>query len=261
MKSPYRWLLVGTAVTGLCTALAVFPCAGQQPTEWLAHDLHRPTPPIVKPGPLKLPVAPPSDAIVLFDGSNLDAFRSEDGSAARWRIEDGAMVSVADAGYVFTKQGFGDLQLHLEWAAPLPAEGTGQDRGNSGVFLMSKYEVQILDCYQNETYADGYAAAIYGQYPPLVNACLPPGQWQSYDIVFRRPRFNRDGTLDARGRVSVIHNGIVVQDNVALWGGTNWLQAIPYQPHPEQTPAGAAGPWQPRPISQHLGPRTLRMDA
>ena len=142
-------------------------------------------------------------------------------------VRDEAMISVPGSGYLYSNRAFGDVQLHVEWSAPVPAQGHGQDRGNSGVFLMSKYEIQVLDSYQDETYADGQAASVYGQYPPLVNACLPPGEWQAFDIAFRRPRFRRDGALEAPARVTVIHNGILVQDNVALWGLTNWLQHLP----------------------------------
>jgi hypothetical protein len=198
--------------------------------------MQRPRPPVVTPGPLELPVAPPSDAIVLFDGSDLTAWRSAEHGPARWQVRDGAMVSVPGSGYIYSRRAFGDVQLHVEWAAPVPARGQGQERGNSGVFLMSKYEIQVLDSYQAETYADGQAAAVYGQYPPLVNACLPPGEWQAYDIVYRRPRFRRDGALESPARVTVIHNGILVQDNVSLWGPTSWLQHLPYAAHPDKLP-------------------------
>ena len=141
-----------------------------------------------------------------------------------------------DSGYLFSADKFGDVQLHVEWATPVPASGHGQGRGNSGVFLMGLYEVQVLDSYENDTYADGQAAAIYGQYPPLVNACLPPGEWQSYDVVFRRPRFHEDGTVAKPARITVFHNGILVQDDVELWGPTAWLQHRPYERHPDKLP-------------------------
>jgi hypothetical protein len=196
----------------------------------------RPQPPVVTPGPLQRPAAPPSDAIVLFDGRDLDEWRSADYGPARWEVRDGAMVSMAGSGYIYSRRVFGDVQLHVEWAAPVPPRGHGQKRGNSGVFLMTKYEIQVLDSYQDETYADGLAASVYGQYPPLANACLPPGEWQAFDIVFRRPRFRRDGALEAPARVTVIHNGVLVQDNVTLWGPTNWLQHLPYEAHPDTLP-------------------------
>jgi hypothetical protein len=138
------------------------------------------------------------------------------------------MEAVPGAGYVYTRQGFGDVQLHIEWAAPSPAEGEGQDRGNSGVFLMGEYELQVLDSYGNDTYPDGQAGAAYGQFPPLVNASLPPGSWQSFDIIFRRPRFDSTGALLSPARMTAFQNGVLIQDDVALWGPTDWLQAGPY---------------------------------
>ena len=166
------------------------PAVAQSPARWKAHDMSRPRPPVVQPPPQALPVPAPPDAVVLFDGkSGLADWRSSDGGPAKWVVKDGAIESVPGSGYLYSARGFGDVQLHVEWAAPVPAKGTSQGRGNSGVFLMGLYEVQVLDSYQNDTYPDGQAAAIYGQYPPLVNACRPPGEWQTYDIVFRRPRF------------------------------------------------------------------------
>lgn len=218
------------------TSLVATPALAQPPSAWLAHDMRRPRPVVVTPGELSLPVAAPSDAIVLFDGSDLSGWRDAEGGPAKWVIRDGYMESVPNSGYVYSAGAFGDVQLHVEWAAPVPAKGSGQGRGNSGVFLMSRYEVQVLDSYGNDTYPDGQAAAVYGQYPPLVNACLPPGEWQSYDVVFRRPRFRRDGTLAEAARMTVIHNGVLVQDNVELWGPTAWLQNMPYESHPDKLP-------------------------
>lgn len=206
------------------------------PARWLAHDMSRPKPPIVTPAKPALPVPPPSDAVVLFDGNDLSQWRDAQGGPAKWKAQDGYMESVPNSGYIYTAGKFGDAQLHVEWASPMPAKGRSQGRGNSGVFLMSLYEVQVLDSYENETYADGQAAAIYGQYPPLVNACLPPGEWQCYDIVFRRPRFDLDGQLAKPARITVLHNGILVQDNVEIWGPTTWLQNLPYTAHPEALP-------------------------
>ena len=205
-------------------------------SDWLAHDPDRPRPPVVSPARQSLPVAAPEDAVVLFDGTGLEGWTSEDGGPAQWRVQDGAMISVPESGYVYTSQAFGDVQLHVEWAAPLPVVGSSQGRGNSGVYLMSKYEVQVLDSYHNDTYPDGQAGAVYGQYPPLVNASLPPGEWQAYDIIFRRPRFHRDGRLASPARMTVLHNGILVQDNVELWGPTAWLQHAPYTYHPDKLP-------------------------
>jgi hypothetical protein len=135
-----------------------------------------------------------------------------------------------------TKRGFGDVQLHVEWATPTRVQGNGQGRGNSGVIIMGKYEVQVLDSYGNQTYADGQAAALYGQYPPLVNASRGPGEWQTYDIVFRRPRFAKNGKVSSPARVTVLHNGVLVQDAETLWGPTQWLQHGTYASHPDSLP-------------------------
>ena len=139
-------------------------------------------------------------------------------------------------GPIETKGKFGDVQLHVEWASPNPPVGKGQDRGNSGIFLMGLYELQVLDSYQADTYADGQAGAIYGQYPPLANASRPPGEWQTYDIAFRRPRFDKDGKLLEPARVTLIHNGILIQNNEELWGRTNWLESSPYEAHADRGP-------------------------
>ena len=212
--------------------------SAQTPSGWRAHDLTRPRPPVVTPGQAAEPVPPPSDAIVLFDGTDLDAWRNRDGGPAGWVVRNGAMEAVPGAGYVFTRQDFGDVQVHIEWAPPMPPKDSGQGRGNSGVFLMGEYELQVLDSYRNDTYADGQAGAAYGQYPPLVNASLPPGAWQSYDIVFRRPRFDSAGVLRTPARMTALQNGVLIQDNVAFWGPTNWLQANPYVAGADRGPIG-----------------------
>lgn len=203
---------------------------------WLAHDMQRPRPPVVTPGKLALPALAPSDAVIVFDGTDLSNWRDAEGGQARWRVRDGYMESVPDSGYIFSAGKFGDVQLHVEWATPVPASGRGQGRGNSGIFLMGLFEVQVLDSFENETYTDGQAGAIYGQHPPLVNACLPPGEWQSYDIVFRRPHFHEDGSIARPARITVLHNGILVQDNVTIWGPTTWLQHRAYERQADKLP-------------------------
>lgn len=215
--------------------------ANAQPDpRWLAHDRERPLPPAVDPGTAsteKKPGRPPSDAVVLFDGKDLSQWVAMDGSPTKWVIRDGALECVPGSGYVRTLQGFGDCQLHVEWAAPTPAEGEGQGRGNSGVFLgMGRYEVQVLDSFGNVTYADGSASSVYGQYPPLVNASRPPGQWQSYDIVYTAPRFDAEGEVVSKARMTVFHNGVLVQNNVELTGPTGWLERRPYSFHPVKMP-------------------------
>lgn len=163
----------------------------------------------------------PSDAIVLFDGSNLDSWHiASSEEAARWEISDGAMTVRRGVGTMKTKQRFGDIQLHVEWRPTAEIEGDGQSRGNSGIFLNSLYEVQILDSWQNPTYPNGQTASIYLQHTPLVNAAKPPGQWQSYDIIFKAPVFAANGTLLSPAYVTLVHNGVVVQNNVEILGST-----------------------------------------
>ena len=215
-------------------AAAALLVAGQFPI----HDENRPQPKVVDPGPApERPAPPPSDAVALFDGTDLSKWRTKkDGSPAKWKVAAGAMEVVAGTGDIETAQGFGDCQLHVEWATPAVVAGEGQHRGNSGVFLMGRYEVQVLDSYGNVTYPDGQAAAIFGQYPPLVNASRPPGEWQTYDIVFRRPRFDAAGKVTSPARMTVLHNGVLVQDNVVLSGPTAHKARPPYERHPDRLP-------------------------
>jgi len=204
--------------------------------KWTIHDEARPMPPVVDPGPAG-PQAPiPADAIVLFDGKDLSAWTTSKGAEPTWRVQDGYMEVTKKSGSIRTKQGFGDCQLHVEWAAPSPGVGTGQDRGNSGVFLMDLYEVQVLDSYESKTYADGTAGAIYGQYPPLVNASRKPGEWQTYDIVFHAPRFDANGGLIGPAYLTVFHNGILVQDHEELTGPTANKARPPYKAHADKLP-------------------------
>jgi Domain of Unknown Function (DUF1080) len=179
-------------------------------------------PGVINPGPVG---GPPSDAIVLFDGKSLSLW---DGGE-KWVIRDGFAVA-AETG-ITTKNAFGDCQIHLEWAAPAEVTGEGQGRGNSGIYLMEKYEIQILDSYENKTYFDGQAAAIYKQSPPMVNACRKPGEWQTYDILFNAPRFDDAGKLTRPGYVTVLHNGVVVQNHFELLGGTFYERPPAYEPH------------------------------
>ncbi len=196
-----------------------------------ATEVWFPVPPKVTPG--ATPGAPPSDAIVLFDGKNLDAWQSaRDGSPARWNVVNGEMVVAPGTGDIQTKAGFGDQQLHIEWLTPeLPPDKVNQDRGNSGVFLQDIYEVQVLDNYTSPTYVNGMVGSIYKQFPPLVNATRPAENWNVYDIVFTAPRFNADGSLASPARVTVIHNGVLVQNNTVLKGGTTYIGAPFYYAH------------------------------
>ena len=212
--------------------------AGQQSIgDWPQHSRERPVAPIVAPGKAALPVSPPADAIVLFDGNNFAKWQDDKGGNARWHLVAGHAMEVAPGtGAMTTRDSFGDVQLHVEWASPKPAEGKDQDRGNSGVFLMGQFEVQVLDSYRNVTYTDGQAASIYGQYPPLVNVSRAPGEWQSYDIVFHRPHFDASGTVLKRARFTVFHNGVLVQDNVELVGPTGHMSRPPYKAGPDRLP-------------------------
>ncbi len=197
---------------------------------WHVHDPARPQPPLVTSGTFSEKAAPPSDAIVLFDGTDLSQWRDKKtGDAAPWTIEDGVMVSAK--GDIQTTNQFGDIQLHLEFKEPTPPKGDGQGRGNSGVFFMGQYEIQVLDCYNNKTYADGATAGIYGQHPALANACRPPGEWQTYDIIFNVPHFGTNGDLLSPAYVTVFHNGVVAQNHQAVRGATNWRVPGKYTPH------------------------------
>ena len=187
-------------------------------SEWRVHDGTRPQPQTITPGTessQEAPGQPPSDAIVLFDGNDLSKWTGGDGDA-EWKLENGYM-EVTRTGNIETKENFGDCQLHLEWAAPVEVKGDSQGRGNSGVFLMGKYEIQVLDGYDNPTYADGITSAIYGQYPPLVNACGKPGEWQTFDIFFTAPRFGGE-KLISPAYITVIHNGVLVHHHRAAMG-------------------------------------------
>ena len=203
---------------------------GQKPEE--TEDWSR-KPEVVTPGKGSLP---PSDAIVLYGGAgDLDKWESDSKGPARW--EAGEELTVVDGkGGIKTKESFGDIQLHIEWRTPSEVKGKGQGRGNSGVFLMGKYEVQVLDSYDNETYYNGQAGSIYKQTIPLVNASLPPGEWQCYDIIFKAPVFNEDGSKLSSAYVTVIHNGVLIQNHVEILGTTEYIGAPKNDAHPAKLP-------------------------
>ncbi len=200
--------------------------------KWHIHDPNRPQPPIVTPGKrFSQEAPPPSDAIVLFDGTDFSKWVGERGPETGWKIVDGA--AEAARGKIRTKDDFGDCQLHIEWATPTEIKGNGQGRGNNGVSFLSRYEIQILDSYENLTYPDGQAGAIYGQRPPLVNASKPPGEWQTYDIIWESPRWDEAGKLVKKAFVTVLHNGVIVHNRRELIGHTPWKQMPNYDtPHP-----------------------------
>ena len=205
-------------------------------TSWKVHDADRPHPAIVTPA--AQPGGAPSDAVVLFGGTSLDAWQPQH---TPWTIADGAVTSRPRAGgggenALISKQSFGDVQLHLEFRSPNPPEKSSQDRGNSGIWFMQRYEIQILDGYNNPTYADGTVGAIYGATPPLVNPSRPPGEWQSYDIVFERPRFAADGKLLRPAYITAFLNGVLVQNRQPWPGSTVWRQVAKYQAHGDAAP-------------------------
>ena len=206
-------------VVGFVTVASLAVAVGAE--EWLS-GINWLEPPKVTPGSDN---GPPSDAIVLFGGADLSQWNGGD----KWIVKDG--YAVADANEITTKQGYGDCQLHLEFAAPDVIEGEGQGRGNSGIYFQSRYEVQILDSWANSTYFDGQCGAIYKQHPPLVNASKKPGEWQTYDIIFTAPRFNPDGSLLSRGTFTVLHNGILVQNHWELQGATMFTEPPIYHAH------------------------------
>lgn len=207
---------------------------------WGPNERHRPEPVIITPGTESTQDTagrPPSDAIILFNGKDLSNWEEvKGGGPAQWTVGDGYFATVPNTGDIQTKEPYGDCQLHVEWSAPNPPHGTDQDRGNSGVFLHGLYEIQVLDSFDNVTYADGEAAAVYGQYPPLVNACRKPGEWQTYDIVFHEARFDAAGHLKRRANVTVFFNGVLVHDHVELTGPTANHERPHYKPMPEKLP-------------------------
>jgi hypothetical protein len=210
--------------------------------KWHLHDPDRPQPPVVTPGLSFSQSAPaPSDAEVLFDGKDLSKWQNARGQDAPWVVKDGYMETAQQQG-IRTRGKWADFQLHVEFATPTPAKGTGQGRGNSGILINGMYEVQVLDSYQAKTYPDGQCAAIYGQSPPLVNASKPAGEWQAYDIIFESPRWNEQGELAKKAVITVLHNGVVVQNHYELTGITDGInREVPYRtlakygtPHPPE---------------------------
>ena len=221
-------LLLSAWCVGVCAG-----AAGQDAKKYpdpapMTHDMSEfwtPQPKIVTPPDMDNAV-PPSDAVVLLglkDNAISEWVNCEEGKPVGWQIENGIMTVKPHSGSIRTKKDFGDFQLHLEWSAPTEIVGESQGRGNSGVFMQGMYEVQILDNYQNETYANGQAGSIYKQTPPLVNACQKPGKWNTYDIIYTAPRFKEDGSLQSHGRITVLHNGVLVQNNTMILGTTEFI--------------------------------------
>ena len=226
-------------------SLSAYMYLAAQITDPKATEVWEPEPRVVTSG---IGTAPPSDAIVLFDGTSLDNWMTLDSATAGWQLKDGSMTVVKGTGDIRTKQNFGSVQLHLEWRTPAVVESEGQGRGNSGVFLQGIYEVQVLDSYKNRTYSNGQAASIYKQHIPLVNACRPPGEWQTYDIIFMEPVFNADGIKVRSGSLTVIQNGVLVQNNIEIKGTTPYI-GLP------QNPAHGDGPLK---LQDHGNPVSYR---
>ncbi len=250
-----KFAIVASIILSAGLALSVFAADAAKPKKegytdtpmepggkWHVHDPNRPNPRIITPGECSTEDrggTAPSDAIILFDGKDTSHWQStEKGQtvAPKWKVEAGYMVAEQKAGSIFTKESFGDIQLHIEWSAPTPAKGNGQGRGNSGVIIMRNYEIQVLDSYDNVTYADGQAGAIYGQYPPLVNACRKPGQWQSYDIIFEAPKFDADKRLVKPAYITVIHNGVLLHNHQEIMGAMAYRKLATYSYHEPEMP-------------------------
>lgn len=231
-------LLLALPVLGASSGPRFYGDAPDDHHPWAVHDGNRPQPPRVVPGEFSSQAQagrPPADAVVLFDGTDLSAWQTDKGAPAPWRVADGFMEVVPDTGGIQTRERFGDCQLHIEFAAPAKVEGSGQGRGNSGVFLMGRLEIQVLDCHDNETYADGSTGAYYGINPPLALPVNPPGKWQVYDIVFRRPVY-RDGQVLDPGYITVFLNGVLVQDHTPLEGPGGHMGRTKPGPFPEKGP-------------------------
>jgi 3-keto-disaccharide hydrolase len=217
-----KWLL------GVAVIFVVAWLGGRSVAQRYLRGVIWPEPRVVTPGQDN---GPPSDAIVLFNGKNLDAWEGTKG----WKADPDGGFTVKGA--IQTKQGFGDCQLHLEFATPRQVKGSGQGRGNNGIGLMgARYEIQVLDSYQNKTYPEGQCASVYNQRPPMVNACRKPGEWQTYDIIFTAPRFGTDGKLMKPAYVTVLHNGVLVQNHTELLGNTFFDRPAKYSKHPEKLP-------------------------
>lgn len=206
------------------TAISAVSAYGE---EYLS-GIEWPEPAIITPGSENF--APPSDAVVLFDGKDLSGWENGE----NWSVENGD--AVAGEGVITSKAKFGDCQVHIEWSAPTPPKGEGQGRGNSGLFLMGTYEIQILDSYINKTYFDGQAGSIYKQTPPLANAMRPPGKWNTYDIIWTRPRFGADGSLESPAYITAIHNGVLILNHFELQGDTPYHRAAAYKKHEDRLP-------------------------
>ncbi|MEZ6086516.1 MAG: DUF1080 domain-containing protein [Pirellulaceae bacterium] len=219
MKNWNQWLVL--------VAITCFSVANPVSADEYLNGIQWKEPTIIQPG---APGEPPSDATILFGGEDLSAWTGSE----NWKVEDGVMIS--GKGDLRTKDSFGDCQLHIEWSAPTPAKGSGQGRGNSGVFMMNTYELQVLDSYDNTTYFDGQAGAIYKQQPPQVNAMRPPGEWNVYDIIWTAPKFSDSGDLISPAYITALHNGVVIHNHFELKGDTPFNRPPQYRAHADKLP-------------------------
>ena len=199
-------------------------------------EIWKPEPKVVTPG--KTNSDAPSDAVILFNGTSGSNWKHKNGDDAKWTVADNAFTVKPGTGDIQSKQKFGDCQLHIEWKIASNVTGDGQNRGNSGIFLMGRYEVQVLDNYNNinKTYVNGQAGSMYKQSPPLVNVCKAPGEWQTYDIIFTAPRFSEKGNVIEPARITVIQNGVLVQNNTTIWGNTVYIGSPFYEKHETKEP-------------------------
>lgn len=239
-------------LAGACVAVGVFAQQAKRQvgysdtpflpnSKWRVHDGSRPQPLAVvpaTPSTQETPGRAPSDAVVLFDGKNLDHWKADDGNASKWVVDGGAMHPVKGSGTNHSREEFGDCQVHIEYRMPNPPVGDDQGRSNSGLFLMDRYEIQVLDNYQNDTYADGYVGSVYGQVPAMVNASDKPGQWQTMDVIFTAPRFADDGKVTTPAYQTVILNGVAVQNHAEVLGPCVYRQVAKYSPHGPKAPIG-----------------------
>jgi hypothetical protein len=219
-----------TLLLSACTLLSI--TAAAQTKEQMkpeATEVWEPVPKVINPGTETLTA--PSDAIILFNGKNLDNWEGEKGGTAKWEVKNDIVTVVKGSGIIKTKQQFEDFQLHIEWRTPAEVKGESQGRGNSGIFMQEVYELQVLDNYNNRTYSNGQAGSFYKQKIPLVNACKKPGEWQTYDVIWTAPRFNDDGSLKTPARATVLQNGVLVQNNVELEGQTQYIGKPFYAKH------------------------------
>lgn len=220
----------------LAPAVVLAQTAAQKPAPPMKPEMteyYTPVPKTVTPGAYTNGMmAAPSDAVVLFDGKDLSKWKStKDGSEAKWKVENNAFTVNKGTGDIETKEQFQDYQLHIEWRIPQDIQGEGQARGNSGIFMQGIYELQVLDSYQNTTYVNGQAGSIYKQKPPLVNAMRKPGEWQVYDVIYTAPRFKEDGTLFSPAKITLLHNGVLTQNNFEIRGTTPYIGLPEYQSH------------------------------